>query len=140
MWLVVRVVTCYKFLLGLVGLKWTVKDDRTVERAPTPHILFEELRQREMLEGLCQLHAALIISRLGSLTEPNQRTHTHTHTHTRTHTDVLMLMRSHKGQRLFSSHTTKQAQTTQFSQWDVVRNNAFNIYLGFCLLSSTRGS
>lgn len=42
-------------------------------RATTPptHILFEELRQGEMLEGLCQLHAALIISRLGSLTEPN---------------------------------------------------------------------
>lgn len=34
------------------------------------HILFEKLRQGEMLKGLGQLHAALIVSRLGSFTEP----------------------------------------------------------------------
>lgn len=49
-----------------------------------PHILFEELRQGEMLEGFCQLHAALIVSRLGSLTEPNLpvKNSAHRRTHT----------------------------------------------------------
>lgn len=76
-------------------MKGTVKDAGPVD--PFPHILFEELRQGEMLEGFCQLHAALVISRLGSLTEPNLPVKSSAHT--RTHTDVLMLIRNHKGQR-----------------------------------------
>lgn len=84
---------------------------------PPRHILFEELRQREMLEGLCQLHAALIISRLGSLTEPNLPVKNSAHT--RTHTDVLMLTRNHKSRGdmflfnmqiwLFTSHKLRSS-------------------------------
>lgn len=41
------------------------------KKSVLPHILFEKLRQGEMLKRLCELHAALIVSRLGALTEPN---------------------------------------------------------------------